>query len=96
MTLSLFYNSIEVLNEYLRRLFSEKRDIIVITECTIKVTELGTRQHYRDNVTMFLGHKIVHFCIMSLFVERISIRHRDLNPFRIFRITEALFCCRCR
>ena len=29
--------------------------------------ELGTRQHCRDNVTMISGHKIVGYCIMSIF-----------------------------
>ena len=57
------------------------------------------RQHCRDNVTMFSGHKIVGYCIMSIFVVATPVRHRDL--------TGTIFCigsvklhnivgCRCR
>ena len=30
--------------------------------------ELGTRLHCRDNVTKFLGHNIVDYCILSLWL----------------------------
>ena len=30
--------------------------------------ELGERQHYIDNVTMFSGHTAVGYCIMALLI----------------------------
>ena len=46
--------------------------------------ELGTRQHRRDNVTMFSGHTIGAYSIMAKFVVTNQFRHRGLNIFRIF------------
>ena len=42
-------------------------------------SELGTRQHCRDNVTMFVG-----YCIFTTFVVASPFRHRALKMFRIF------------
>ena len=50
----------------------------------------GHWEHFRDNVSMFLGHNIVGYYI---------IRHRDLNIFRIFSRSLSsipLSHCRCR
>ena len=32
------------------------------------IAELGTRQHCRDNVTMFSSHKSVGYCFITIFV----------------------------
>ena len=40
-------------------------------------TELATRQHCRDNVTIFRGHKTIDYCILFIFVVGTSLRHRD-------------------
>ena len=61
------------------------------------VSELGTRQHCRDNVTMFSGLKVVGFTIATIFVvstQSTVCRHRDHNIFQIFPVPEALLCCR--
>ena len=42
------------------------------------------RQRCRDNVTMFLGPKMVEYCIMSLFAAVTPFRHQVLDIFRIF------------
>ena len=51
-------------------------------------SELGTRQYCRDNVTMFLGHKVVILIsvlvILYLFVVATPSRLRDLNIFLFF------------
>ena len=49
-----------------------------------RLAELGTRQHCRDNVTMFSGNTIVAYSIMAKFVVTNQFRHRGLNIFRIF------------
>ena len=42
----------------------------VVRQVLISIgAELGTRQHCCDNVTMFLGHKIVGYCILCIFVH---------------------------
>ena len=45
---------------------------------------MGTRQHYRDNVTMFSGHKVVGYCILFLVIVTTSFRHRDLKHILYF------------
>ena len=37
--------------------------------------ELGTRQFFRDNVTMFSGHKVVSNCHFTIFVVATPSRH---------------------
>ena len=37
--------------------------------CSDKKPKLGTRQHCRDNVTMFSGHKVVGYCIMYVCIR---------------------------
>ena len=45
-------------------------------------TELGLRQHYRDNVTLLSVHKIVvDYWIMSRFVET---THLDTETIKFF------------
>ena len=52
--------------------------------------ELGTRQHYSDNLTMFSGHKIYGYSIMSQFVMT-WLLHLDNETFFIFfRVTKGL------
>ena len=60
--------------------------------------ELGTRQHYIDNVTMFSGHTVVGYCIMALLVVTTPFRHRDLNIFCISSShwSSTVSRCRCR
>ena len=53
---------------------------------------MGTRQHWRDNVTMFSGHKVVGYCILTIFVVATPSRHRDLNIFRMFCFALWHFC----
>ena len=55
-----------------------------------KITELGTWQHCRDNVTMFSGLKVVGYFIINIFVVATPFRHRDPKIFRIFLVPEAL------
>ena len=51
---------------------------------SILVAELGTRQHCPDNFSMFAGHKIIDYCIMSVFVAGTQFRHQVLKIFLIF------------
>ena len=44
---------------------------------------MGTRQHCRDNVTMFSGQEKVVYCIRVIFVAATPFRRRGLNIFRI-------------
>ena len=60
----------------------------------LPVSELGTRQDCRDNMTMFSGHKVVFYCKVAIFVVAIPSTHRDLNTFNIFLLPEALLRCR--
>ena len=60
---------------------SEASLVLKVRACFV---ELGTRQHYRDNVTMFSGQKVVGYCILIQFIVTTSFRHRDLNIFYIF------------
>ena len=46
--------------------------------------ELGTRQHCRNNVTMFSGQKMVDYCRMSKVDVDSPFRHQGLNVFRFF------------
>ena len=56
-----------------------------MVEFQYKTAELGTRQHSRDNVKMFLGQTIVDYCIMSIFVAAASsFRHQVPTIFWIF------------
>ena len=47
------------------------------------LAELSMRKNCRDNVTMFLGHKIVVHCT---FLGATPFRHRNLNIYRIFPV----------
>ena len=61
--------------------FSETCSVI-LSECNFsqrKLPELGTRQHCRDSVTMFSGHKIIIHCLYSF-----GRRYLNFLP-----------CCRC-
>ena len=68
-----------------------------------ELAELGTRQHYRDSVTMFSGHKMVAYSIMSLFFVATPFRHRNSRyryHFSYFFLSLNLYCgtlsrCRC-
>ena len=59
-----------------------------------KIAELGTRQFFRDNVTMFSGHKFFFFLQYYCICLATPSRHIDLNIFRIFFVPEALLRCR--
>ena len=48
------------------------------------LAELGTRQFFRYNVTMSLGHKVGIYCNITIFVVATLYNHRNLNIFRIF------------
>ena len=53
--------------------------------CFVVKTRAGhTRQYWRDNETMFPGHKVVCYCNITIFGCGYSIycRHQDLNIFR--------------
>ena len=58
--------------------------------------ELGTRQHCRDNLTIFSGHKIVGYCIM------LQLLHLDTETLTFFifvsghRSFITLSRCNCR
>ena len=41
----------------------------------VKLTELGTRQFCRDNVTMLSGHKVVCTCYFTIFIVATPSRH---------------------
>ena len=60
------------------------------------ISELGSRQHCRDDVTMFAGHKIDGYCItsMSIFEVATSFRHRTLNNSYFFWVNSAISHCR--
>ena len=59
--------------------------------CGTEVTELGMRQHCRDNVTMFSGKKWLNIGIVTIFVGNIPFRLRGLYTFFVFfLVTEAL------
>ena len=67
------------------------------------VSELGTRQHCRDNVTMFSGLKAVEFCIFTIFAVATPSSHRALIFFLYFfscpwgsMYSITLSRCRCR
>ena len=62
-------------------------------------TELGTRQHWRDNVTMFSGQQMIDYCRMSVLVAATLSRHQGLNTSRIFSrqwSSITLWRCHCR
>ena len=40
-------------------------DFVVVAGC--RRAELGTRQPCRDNLTILSGHKMVDYCLMSIF-----------------------------
>ena len=46
----------------------------------VPTPELGTRQRYRDNVTLFSGPIFYYYCIMALFGVATPFKHKDLNP----------------
>ena len=56
-----------------------------------KFSELGTQQHCRDNVTMFSGHTVIGYCIITIFIVATPFRHRDLNIFRKFPLSLKLY-----
>ena len=68
--------------------FSETCSVI-LSECNFsqrKLPELGTRQHCRDSVTMFSGHKIISHCLYSF-------GRRYLNFLPCCRCHEAIAAC---
>ena len=55
------------------------------------LVELGTRQHCRDNMTMFSGVKVVGYCIITISVVATPFRHRDLNILLNFFFSLKIF-----
>ena len=56
--------------------------------------ELGTRQHCRDNVTMFSDQKVVGSYIITIFIVATPSRHWDfIIFFEVFLVYEALLRC---
>ena len=61
------------------------------------IAELGTRQHCRDNVTMFSSHKSVGYCFITIFVvAKLYLDTETLIFIEFFLVPEALLRCRCR
>ena len=59
----------------------------------IIVSELGRRQHCRDNVTMFSGHKLfaIALCLYSLW--RLYVDSETLTFVEFLLVLEALLLC---
>ena len=57
------------------------------------IAELGARQHFRDNVTIFFRPKVAYNFIMYIFVVSTPFIHQGLNIFRNFLVTEAPLRC---
>ena len=53
----------------------------------------GTRQHCRDNVTLFSGQTIVAYCFLAIFVGGTPVGQRGIIIYRIFFVAEAVTCC---
>ena len=56
--------------------------------------ELGTRQHCRDNVTMFSGHKLVSYCITVCLYSRAFHFSYFFGSLKLCYVV-ALSFCRC-